>query len=337
MRLSESLRKGTMESKVGGIINKFKIHKRKDVLFFYDIVMEYLKMCKNHGYHKETESMGQRWNNLVTQQLIPGFIKKMPITMVFNLFLKKLWINLGYLDDMTISEKNDTITIITKNEVVTKTIEKNRFMIGLYKGILEVFLQSQIKCIEVTQKEEESKYVFIKGEQKRFSIRSKNKNYYYKLNYLPQVKGLTLNDAIKKKIFNLKGKNKIYFRGKLLFPVENTLFHIFGISGILLEHVADISYKYFKEIIDLKTTNEKKLKLLKNILQVMGWGVIKIITGRNEVLIKIEHPPYGLQPEKDNWDFFIRTILGYLWLIDKDFKIYNVNVNFKRLKIVYRL
>lgn len=33
MRLSESLRKNIMEANVGGVINKFKLHKRRDTLF----------------------------------------------------------------------------------------------------------------------------------------------------------------------------------------------------------------------------------------------------------------------------------------------------------------
>ena len=49
---------------------------------------------------------------------------------------------------------------------------------------------------------------------------------------------------------------------------------------------------------------------------------------------KIKNPPLGIQKENDNWDFLILTILGYLWLIDKNFKIKEVGMG-KKLSVLY--
>jgi len=141
---------------------------------------------------------------------------------------------------------------------------------------------------------------------------------------------------LKNKIFQLKGKNSIYFRGKRLSIVENTIFHLTGNRSILLDKVPHISYDFFEQIIEKDSADERKLTLLKTLLQTMGWGIIKI-SYRNKkiILIEIKNPPYGFQLEKDNWNFLIRVILGYLWFLDKDLKLVNIESSYKHLNIIY--
>ena len=162
---------------------------------------------------------------------------------------------------------------------------------------------------------------------------SKDKRIYNKLNYIISPKGFTLKDAFKKNIFHLR-ENKIYFRGNPLYPVENTIFHLISDSGILLEKIPYISYNYFKKIIK-DSSDIKKLILLKTLLQTMGWGIVTIIPKENEIIIDIKNPPYGFQVERDRWDFLINTIMGYIWLIDKDFRIGDILEGYKHLIVKY--
>jgi hypothetical protein len=67
----------------------------------------------------------------------------------------------------------------------------------------------------------------------------------------------------------------------------------------------------------------------------MGWGIVKITIDKEIIIVKIDNPPYGLQIEKDNWSFLVRMILGYLWLLDKRFKITNIDESYKNLIITY--
>ena len=69
----------------------------------------------------------------------------------------------------------------------------------------------------------------------------------------------------------------------------------------------------------------------------MGWGILTIIKKEKEIIIEIKNPPYGIQKESDNWDFIINVILGYLWVIDKKFRIIEIKCFFKKLIIKYGL
>lgn len=334
MRLSESLHKNILEVKAGWILNKFKIRKRRVVLFFEDILAEYINECEKAGYEEEMKEIGQKWMNLVIQQLLPLFIKKLPATTILNNFLGRMWINLGLMNDLHTVQEDNIIRIETKNETNVKAIGKNQFAVGFYEGVLNILFQSQMKCINVIQTTEFCEYTFkIKNES--FSVAAKEKTFYDQLNYLPRNKGFTLKDCLKSKIFYLK-KNQVFFREKRLTPLENTLSHLFGNYNILLNKLPHTSFIFFKQIIDEAVSNQKKLTLLKTILQSTGWGIIKIvIKNENEILFKIKNPPYGLQIEKDNWIFLINIILGYLWLLDKNFTLTNFIEKNKKLNIEY--
>lgn len=336
MRLSYSLKKNILETYVGGIINKFKIRKRRDVLFFIDILAQYIKECEKAGYSKEMEEIGQKWMNLGIQQVVPEIFKKIPIFFL-NKIMKKVWVNLGLVDDLHVIKKNNIIEIKTKNEGITRIIGKNSAMVGFYIGVLNVIFKSQIKCVKSLQIKKYCNYVFSIENKAFDNPPCKSKEDYNKLNFLSPIEGFTLKDALKKGIFHLKKDNRLYFRGKLIIPLENTGFHIVSNKGILLEKVSLISYKYFKEIIKEKTTKEEKLVLLKNLLQTMGWGLVNIIyhNDNKELLIEIKNPPYGLQLEKDKWDFLAQIILGYLWLLDRKFRIIDIKEDYKMLTIKF--
>ena len=334
MRLSESLRKNIMETSVGRLLNKFKIRSRRNVLFFEDIFANYIKECEKTGYGKEMAKIGQKWTNLVMQQTVPEIFKGVPI-LFLNKIMKGVWINIGLLDDLYVIRENDVIYIETKNESITKNIGKNKFLPGLYKGILNILFNSELEVVDILQTKKYSKYVF-RLKKGSFNAECKKKSIYNKLNYLSGIKGFALKDAFQKGVFQLKENNRIYFRGKVVSPVENTLFHLMGNQKILLEKVSNISYRYFNKIIKKDTTKERKLSLLKILLQTMGWGIIKImVKSENVIIIKITNLPYGLQIEKDNWNFIARVILGYLWLLDKNLKINNIADTYKELSITY--
>jgi hypothetical protein len=322
-----------MDAAVGRLINKFKIKKRRDVLFFHDIFIQYIVECgKRHN--TEMQKVGRDWMALYFKLLVPPVVKKLPPIIVLNTIMRKIWANLGLIDYYQIDKHDDKIEVITKNEVTTKRAGKNRLMIGFHEGILSILFNSRVECVKSLQEKKICRYAF-KITKEPFNIRSKNKIKYDLLNDSPQTEGISLKDALKNRIFELKEKNKIYFRGKEVYPIENTLFHLLSNEYVLSDRIPFISYEFFKDIIEPYSSAEKKLKLLKTLLHAMGWGIIKIIMQQNEILIEINYPPYGLQSEDDNWDFLIRTILGYLWLLDKRFKISEIQKINNTLKIRY--
>lgn len=330
MRLSESLRRNIMETGVGNIINKFKAKSRRDVLFFEDILASYIKECEKAGYGKEMEEIGHKWMNLVNR-LVPDTLLKLPVTIVFNLFLKKTWINLGYMDDLKVTKQNGLITIDTENEIITRIIGPNKFAVGVYKGILNVLLKSEIECVKASQSKTSCKYVF-RPTDSSFKTDAKEKSVYNNLNNISATKGFNLKNALKKGVFRLTEENRLYFRKKPVIPLENTVFHLISEQNTLSEKVPLISFDFFRNIIK-ESSDDKKLVLLKNLLQIMGWGTVNIMKEKDKISVKIENPPFGLQKEEDNWKFLTSIIQGYLWLIDKKIKSGNVKIVNRHLLI----
>lgn len=338
MRMSESIRKNIFEVSVGGVLNRLKIKRRRSTFFFEEIGSEYVRRCESLGHGKEMMQIGKEWMSMSLEQMLPGSLRKIPPTILINVVIKKLWITSGLMDDFQMSKKEELIRIRTKNEGLTRFIGKNHLMAGVYMGVLENLFDQKTRLINSKQTKKECEYTFGLMASKPDHPATKNKSQYDKLNYLKPVKGLTLKDLLEKKIFQLKKNNMIYFRGRSISPIESTLFHIIGNRGTLLDDVPDISYNYFKDIIKHDPRQEpdaKKLSLIKTLLQAMGWGIIKIVVNRKRVTFEINNPPYGIQAGKDNWIFLINTILGYLWVMNKGFRIQRTETLHKYLNVTY--
>ncbi|NIO22720.1 MAG: hypothetical protein GTN38_01680 [Candidatus Aenigmarchaeota archaeon] len=333
MRISELFRKNILETGVGGVVNKLRIKKRRNSLFFGDIFIGYVRECEESGYSKEMMDIGRKWMFLYFGQLVPGTIKKLPLP-ILSRIMKRVWINVGLMEDFNIKMKNGMIEIETRKEAITGTIGRNQFSVGLFMGICNSLFDSGIDVVKVSQTRNLNRYVFRKDRNRKFRIRSKGKKTYDRLNCLKPVKGFTLHEALERKIFQLRG-NRIYFRGGSVYTVESTLFHLVGEKKILADRIPEISYNFFRRVIDSKTTVTRKLGLIKILLQTMGWGVVKILERKKKIIFEIRNPPFGLQMERDNWIFLVNAVLGYLWILDKGFKLESAKHQGKLLEVVY--
>jgi hypothetical protein len=335
MRLSVAINRDILSTTVGGVFYRFKGNRRRNTLFFEDILANYVRESEGAGYAKEMEEIGHKWGLLYSTSVMMPILKKIPPVLFINTIMRPVWANLGLLDDLHAVKEGDIVTFETKNECTTRIIGKSKFLEGIYRGALETVFNSAIVTREALQTKKSSRYSF-QLTYKNFGIETKEKKVYDKLNHLPQITGFTLRDALKSSIFKLKENNKIFFRGTHIQLMENTLFHIIGNEKILLDRIQHISFSYFEKLVEKDSTHEKKIKLLKTLLQTMGWGIMKIIIeDRNNITFKISNPPHGFQIEEDNWEFLSRTILGFLWLLDTGFKIKRDTYESKTLTIVY--
>lgn len=324
-----------MNATIGGIVNKFKIKHRRSTLFFEDILANYIDECEKAGYEDEMMDIGRRWGFVGTEALTPDPVKILPTDMVLNLFGKKVWINTGLFDDFHAVREKDVVTIKTRNEFITRLIGENKFALGAANGILNALVKSESICIESVQTKEDCKYVY-RITKNPFNVETREKQIYNKLNRLPDVEGISLKDALHRNVLQLQEKNRLYFRGRLILPLENTLFHIISNRGLLMERLPKISYDYFYGILERKCPANQLLSLLKNLLQITGWGIVTIITkGDTKIIVEIQNPPHGLQTEPDNWEFIARTILGYLWVLNRNFKMKDVSHAYKKIVIEY--
>jgi hypothetical protein len=331
MKFSEFLRRKILQMAGGVILNYFKIKKRRDTLYFGEIPAKYFLLCEKKGFGAELQEIGQKWMYLYFSTLIPEAFKKIPPEDLLNGIVKRIWINMGVMGDFSIKREGNILRIETRDEGMTELIGKNSFLLGFHEGVINALYGKEVEILDVKQTKGRCRYRF-KIRSKKFKISGKIKEEYDRLNYIPEVRGPTLDDMLKRKLFRLKG-HKIYFRGKTIYPIENTVIHLFSNRGLILESVPKISYEFFNGILDKKSTKEDKLRLLKNLMQVMGWGIFSISKRKNSLKIKIENPPYGLQGEKENWDFLAKMIEGYVKNIDKKYRIDRINEGYKLLNI----
>ncbi len=336
MRASEILRRGILKVGTGGILNRIKIQSRRNTLFFEEIGANYVKECERSGFSRDMEIIGKNWMSLYFKYLLPNFLKNLPPRIFLNKIIRKIWISIGMMEWFEMKERNRLIEIKTRNEGLTRCIGRNNLMVGFYEGILESLFDCEFRCACAFQTKSKSRYLFKKTTNNPLRVEGKEKSLYYRLNNFETFHetGFTLKDALKINLFELRN-NRIYFRGKSISPIENTLFHLIGNRGLLIEDVARISYGFFIDVINGSSTHLDRIKLLKTILQVMGWGIIKIRAGEGRLIFDIKYPAYGLQSENDNWDFLAYTILGYLWHTNERFTLAEQKKSYKRLKIVY--
>ena len=212
---------------------------------------------------------------------------------------------------------------------------KNNLMIGSFEGVLNVVFSTEVETLESIQTKKRCEYVFKISEKAFKPYASKSKALYDRMNRQTMEGGSDLKDAIRGGIIRVSKDNKLFFRGRYIIGGEGTLNHIIGNAGILIETVPSISFSYFDALIKKDTSDEEKLILFKTLLQAMGWGSIVLSRSNGKIELHIKNPPRGLQAEKDNWDFLANTILGYLWTIDKDFKITKTTDSYRSLFISY--
>ncbi len=335
MRLSGLLLKNSFEISVGGFVNKFKIRKRRDTFFFEEIASEYVKFCDTHGYSCDMMDIGYKWTRLYCEQLVPDSIMKIPRSVILNRILRKVWISGGLVRDLHASITKNGVTIYTTEEGMTRKVGENYLMQGFYTGLVEAVFKTKAELREVSQTKENCRYSFVFLDESPIHVKSKDKALYNKMNSVQSIPGITIKDLLKRNIFHLKNNN-IYFRNMTITPVENTLFHIFGNKKILLDKVQEISYNYFKDALE-NSMEREKLLLIKNLMRGMGWGIVNAIVRDGKYIFDIKNPPYGLQKDKDNWEFLTRTILGYLWTIDRKIEIMKTKTKHKYLKIIYSI
>lgn len=335
MRLSESLRRGVLEAVVGGIVNKFKIRsKRRDTLFFEELLARYILECEKAGFERETMKMGEEWGYLVYKTLILEAIKKIPPVFQFNTIVKTIWVNLGLVDDVRIEKDDNIIRMIAKREAITRYISKNNLAAGFYIGTFEALFNYSIQPLDIEQSKESSTYTF-KLQKTPIVIYGRPKEIYKRLNEIVPIKGYTLNDALKRKTFTLSA-NKLYFRTKQITPMENTIVHIIGKFNLVPEKMTTTAHNFFKELVSKKSNNTEKISLFKTLFQMMGWGIINIVVNtENEIVIEIKNQPHSLLLE-DNYNYIAKMFLGYMWLINEKLKISAIKKTDAHLSISLR-
>lgn len=309
MELSHSLHKGIFETAVGGIFNKFKIRKRRNTLFFEDIIAGYIRECEKAGKHSEVYSLGEEWFLVIFSRLFPSVMLSLPPEFLVNSVLGPMWANIGSLDSIKLAKHGDRLELETTNENVTRNIGKNQFMAGAFAGALEALFKRKVEPLGCSQTKSRSRYAYALTASP-IAANAKSTQDYDRLNQLTAPSGFTMADCLRKGIFSLKG-NTVYFRGKCLSVSENTIFHLAANRNLLMPAVEKVSRGYFSRLVSHATLTEQ-LRLLKTLLQSMGWGIVTISQESRSITVEVRSPPHGLQPEKDNWEFIARTIAGYI-------------------------
>jgi len=334
MRLSSLIKRRILQSGAGFLSNKLHGKSRRDVLYFEDLGAMYISACDRKGFSKDIRDVSFEWGFLTAKSFLPSILTRLPEAVVFGVLLKRAWIHIGIVQDVSISRDGPLLRVSTKGETVTRLIGKNSFLPGFYAGAFSGILGSRVRLVSSIQAKDGAEYVF-ESTAEPVSISGKSKDAYNKLNFPSGSKGFGLDDALRRNLFQLKEDNHVYFRGKPLTTAENTIFHLLRGKALLVGELHRISYVYFKGLVKADTRPEEALVLLKSLLQGMGWGVVHIRSSGRMVCVEIKNPPYGLQSESDNWGFLANSILGYLRVMDKKLKLKCINSKLRVTRFDY--
>ncbi len=317
MKFAESIRRNILETTGGRIINKFKVKSRRTTMFFEDILAQYVRECEAQGHSLEMREVGLEWGALGTKQL--GKLGMFQSIRLLNHVMNSVWSSLGLVRDFSVKKNGDDVTITTRDEFITRVIGKNDFMAGFFAGCIMTYTGKRVEYIDSGPRSGCFVYRYSLGKNTA-QARGKNKDVYNKLNQSGRTHGLSLKQAIQKRIFTVSG-NRVYFRGKSMIPVENTVFHIIGRKGMCMDKIPAITAGFFRGLLSAGSTTEKRLRLLKTILQSTGWcDIVMTKTGEN-LSMHITGLPTGLQEDEDNWSFLIGVIEGYVSLLGKRAKL----------------
>ncbi len=331
MKISDFLRNKTFQIAGGVILNYFKIKKRRNTLYFGEIPARYFVLCESKGFGNEMREVARDWMYLYFSTLVPQSFRKINPQDLLNGLIRKVWMNMGFLSDMKVSIEGNVISVETVGEGTTELIGRNSFQPGIYEGIFTSLYGRRMKLLRSSQTPERSGYAFEVTDEE-FSLGGRQKDEYNHLNSMPKVRGLTLEDMLRSNVFYLRGQ-KLYFRGKVIYPIENTAIHLFSNRAIMLDKVPGISRDFFAGVLESGSSPDERLRLLKNLMQAMGWGMFSIARTGSAIKIRIANPPFGLQKEEDNWDFLARMLLGYAKTIDERYELERIARGYRLLSM----
>lgn len=317
MTLAFSLAKDILHSSAGIIINRFKAGERRIVLFPENILAEYIKICDNEKYGEELFGITIKWSDTICREIIPRSIREIASELIINLVVGQTWVNLGIVDDFKAKISDKKIDIEVSNCAIIRLIGLNSFSRGILEGNLTNILGQDLELEKEELNGKIAKCTFTKKGNLEAAVREEKRKA-LKTNPCQKTGGINLKEAVEKNIFTLDARNKIMFRGKILLPLESTIFHMLGGCNILLDKIPAISTNFFNEIIDKTAPLEKKLVLLKSLLQAMGWGTPTITIYGDEISIRISNAPESLLAEKENHVFFAKTIEGYMRSVEEN-------------------
>lgn len=306
MKFTDFLR---VSDHTSGILNRFRGVRRRNVVFFDEVLAEYIAVCEKAGYGKEVYSIGKEWGSAYSQGVIPPFIRKIPRPLLLNNIMGRLWRSMDLLDGLDVKEDGRNIEFKTSGECVTRTIGKNALVQGLYNGVLSVLCGYDIEDDGCEQTKEGSVYRY-RISRRPFSAESKGAEEYTRMNFGAKEGAYSLQAAYRDRFFTLKG-NKSYLKGAHIQISESTLFHIIGNRGPMINGVAKIASGYLRRTVG-KMSEDYALKSAKMLIEAGGWGKADFLIKGNSINLSISNPPYGFQTGKDNWKWLSMNLLGYI-------------------------
>lgn len=297
-----------IKTQPGTLVNTYKERKRRNVGFLDEVLSEYIRECERAGHQKETHEMGFRWGSSYTAGIIYHMADRPPALTLINNSMKLLWRSMDLLVDCGLAEEGRLLRFHTQGECFTRSIGENHFTRGLYRGVFSTLYGRELEGTDFSQNKNGSVYVYRISESP-FTARCKDSMEYYRLNEAPEGATYGMEEAKREGIIKADS-NRLSFGGKHLQLIEGTLFHSVSNAGVNLGYVAGLTSAYLKG--SLPSSLEASCLLLKKFLESCGWGSIGIEVSKKEIAARISCPPYGFQPEEDNWGYLVYTMLGFL-------------------------
>lgn len=316
----------------GGTIisNRFGFVPRRDILFLEDIFIEFIRRCEMNGYGKEVADIAKKWTALCFSQFVPPNLRFFP-RIIFRT-ASNMWQRYGFVSNMQIKQlEENRFLITTSRDVLTAKIGTNDCVPAAYAGMLTGVLLKEIRCTHIKLLDEKIFYEYA-AKNKIPHIKSKSPDQYNKLNFSKSITGSVLDSMLSTGYLKRK-EGQIFYQGMRVVPLENTIEHLLSGSSLPAQEMTSTTYDYLNQKVSINSI-PTLMRFLKNSLEAAGVGRVTIISNdKNKITLEISNPPYGLQAEPDNWDFFGRVALGTAWLVNKKLELQRTELKNGRLVI----
>ncbi len=334
MSLADFIQRKIVQSRRGSLFSSGFGKKRRDILFFEEILANYFQMCEKAGFEKEMEELAGDWMTIMINAYAPSVVKVLPLESCINLLLERLWKKIGILEKCHAKKSGENTIIETKGEPFVRFIGENSFSKGLFTGVVEAYYLKKANLVNLDWNGTGGVYTIALGNEK-IDLALKDKKEYYWLNTMRPNKKQSLEELIRAGAVSLR-KNRVFYLGKKMFIMETSLPHLIAQKGVKLELLARASEDFFKTKLSKSREFNGGFRHAKLLFQLNGFGEVDILQNGKSLSVNIRHPPYGMQLAKDKWDFIAQYILGYLRAMDNSFKFVGSKEFSRKLILSYK-
>lgn len=308
-----------IQANPGLLVNKIKFGRRRIILIPRDLLADYVQACMAQGESTPLFEATRDWARVFCHTHVPALVRKLPPEPVVHRFLKPMWRSVGGLDDVRVTQGEDTLRVELDREALSERIGAHAFAQGSLAGVLEFLYGKKLLPAGFSQSGTWSTYFFQLTPQPMPRPKRTHKP------ALPVSKSrahnTNLREALRAGVVHAGARNTLWFRDTLLMTVENSLLDVLANQDVGIAELPGIAEKYFRALLTADANERSALRLLKTLYQSFGWGIPVFELQEDQITMVVENSPAPLGAISKNGLFYLKITQGFLQALNPKYKL----------------